>query len=260
MGVWQGQLARLSQDARLLPVMSSPEAFLALCAALDARYVTPANTLSIAWGDDRRYWRPAHEHTAVHGALRPEGAMHCVNVCWFDVNAELELPPGIWLLRVRIKFLYGHIAPTERLSLRTSSQQPGVYVTPVPEELTWNVSPSAGSRWALVGVDKFGPRAATCVEHLSSYFNGCAQRWCFRPAAVVHVRGVGPASVNLRVSKTSDTLWLRDVFIDCIQAVPLHDEMRWPVNGASALEGNTQVLGELVEPELGTAHCLTVPV
>ena len=202
----------------------------------------------------------------MQGALCPEGALRCVQVYFFNVHALLELPPGAWLLRVRLKFMMGHQnVRNEHLSLLTRSQQPGVYVTPVPEELARNVSPGAGSQWTL-SCDTGLKRVATTVECLTKSFGSVPAggdafaKWCFRPAAVVHVRGVEPGNVHVRLFKISDMLWIRNVCIDCIQAVPLHDEMRWPVNGASALEGRDQVLGQLVNPELGTAHCLTVPV
>ena len=83
------------------------------------------------------HWLPASEQPGARlaaGALAGVRAAACRHVCWFDVRSVVRLPPGVWLMRWRVRLVDPRVCP-EIFTLRCEAAADDVArvtVTPVP--------------------------------------------------------------------------------------------------------------------------------
>ena len=217
----------LRRDARDAPLLQ-------LAAACDAAFSLPAMRCTVTHlGNDRRFWLPATEEESARvaaGALSGVHAATCLYVCWFDVRANINLPPGAWLIRWRVRVAG---ATVETFTMRTQAaaeHEARVTVTPVPAALQRRGMPGRGwaRAWRGAADNAAAARPQSTADAAWTPRLRAEHRpdWQHLPAAVVHVASTGaggPASVTVSLFKHSNQ-WVHGIVVDCVQALPLSGE------------------------------------
>ena len=239
--VWASRLAALPAHAlwpahadaasplSLLRARDGADPVAALAAACDAAFSWPALDCGIAH-IGTEHWLPASEQPGARlaaGALAGVRAAACRHVCWFDVRSVVRLPPGVWLMRWRVRLVDPRVCP-EIFTLRCEAAADDVArvtVTPVPAALLRR-SPPRGEfalswRGAPGDAARQRPQAALDAAWTPLLRAEPQPDWQHLPCAVVHVSaGSAPASLTVSLFKHSNH-WVRGIVVDCLQVVPL---------------------------------------
>lgn len=263
-GVWRLKHAALGVGPALAEDVTAKVALEALYKALDAAcVVTPAAQCDIAWKDHEQHWSLAQhlQHPFVseilNGSLCPSEVMLLRTVWWFDISSAFSLPPGIWLLRFRVKMHQNDQLRNLQVKVEVGEEE---------ADAACDVCIQLGDHWprsphdvsdvdeTMESIQSASPckrlqcpvrrmvMSSKAVQHASGPIvratGNALNTWLYVTAAVAYIPALhGRTRVRMRArlfDHSSGTLYIGWA-VDALQAVPLHDPTRWPLPGKAAL-------------------------